>query len=493
METRNPIPNSIPAWLSWKGGSCAGRAAAPLLLVLLFSFAPSPLRAQVTWADSVVREHVASMAAHHLCSGTFVVGRDYRRTPEQVLEEDIRPFPDFAWQDDFRWEVDPTSRTAAVWTAGINRRTAAYNGDQGCTILPVGDRSVSYTPVPVPRDGPDPGTTPWPTGDLEAHATFPEIDADELSAALDWAMAQPQNTRALVIVYGGKIVGERYAPGFTRNTPQISWSQGKSITAALVGILVQQGKLSLDDPAPVPEWQGEGDPRAAIRIRDLMHMSSGLDFLNQGLGRASSWLDANEHFRVYFDAINVFEHAINQPTDLPPDSLFRYRNSDPLTLGRIVRQAVEADGGEYFTFPQRALFDRIGARDYILEADPWGNFIMTGYDFGSAWSWARFGLLHLWNGVWEGERILPEGWTKFVSTPAPGARRQEYGGLFWLNRNGDLDRIPTDAYWAAGFMGQTTMIIPSRDMVVVRLGPSPGGYNAYLNEVVGRVLDSFGG
>lgn len=493
MEPRNPIPTSVRAWLSGRRGSRPGNTLAPLVLFLSFSVAPSPLRAQVTWADSVVREHVASMAAHHLCSGTFVVGRDYRRTPEQVLEEDIRPFPDFAWREDFQWEVDPTSRTAAVWAAGINRRVAAYNDDQGCTILPVGDRRVSYTSVPVPRSGPDPATTPWPTGDLEAHATFPEIDADELSAALDWAMAQPQNTRALVVVYGGKIVGERYAPGFTRHTPQISWSQGKSITAALVGILVQQGKLSLEDPAPVPEWQGEGDPRGAIRIRDLLHMSSGLDFLNQGLGRASSWLDANEHFRVYFDAIDVFEHAINQPTDLPPDSLFRYRNSDPLTLGRIVRQAVEADGGEYLTFPQRALFDRIGARDYILETDPWGNFIMTGYDFGSAWSWARFGLLHLWNGVWEGERILPEDWTKFVSTPAPGARRQEYGGLFWLNRNGDLDRIPTDAYWAAGFMGQTTMIIPSRDMVVVRLGPSPGGYNAYLNEVVGRVLGSFGG
>ena len=161
--------------------------------------------------------------------------------------------------------------------------------------------------------------------------------------------------------------------------------------------------------------------------------------------------------------------------DLLPDAAFRYRNSDPLTLGRIVRQTVEAAGEEYLTFPQRALFDRIGARNYVLETDAWGNFIMTGYDYGSAWDWARFGLLHLWDGVWEGERILPEGWAEFVSTPAPGAQREEYGGLFWLNRNGGLSRVPLDAYWPSGYMGQMTMIIPSREMVVVRLGPSPGG------------------
>lgn len=219
-------------------------------------------------------------------------------------------------------------------------------------------------------------------------------------------------------------------------------------------------------------------------------MSSGLDFKNYGLDQDNSWSLENEHFRIYFDALNVFEHAVNQPLEIPPGSEFRYRNSDPLTLGRILRQIVEGEGEAYLTFPQRALFDRIGARNYVLETDPYGNFIMTGYDFGSAWDWLRFGLLHLWDGVWEGERILPEGWVDFVRTPAPGAAENNYGGLFWLNRGGAMDRVPEDAFWAAGFMGQTTMIIPSRDMVIVRLGPSPGDYGAYLNEVVGRILEA---
>jgi CubicO group peptidase (beta-lactamase class C family) len=197
--------------------------------------------------------------------------------------------------------------------------------------------------------------------------------------------------------------------------------------------------------------------------------------------------------RIYFDALDVFKHAVEQPAEFPPNTRWRYRNSDPLTLGKIVRQTVEDQGGDYLTFPQRTLFDRIGARSFVLETDAWGNFILTGYDYGSARDWARFGLLHLWDGFWNGERILPEGWTEFVSTPAPTDKGQNYGGLFWLNRGGRLDRIPKDAYWSAGFMGQITMIIPSRNVVVVRLGPSPGDYMSYLNVVIGRILENLPG
>ncbi len=440
-----------------------------------------------------VRTHSAGMAAHHLCAGVFVVGRDYRRPPERVLYEDITRFPFFNWQDDFEYAVDPDERTASVWGPGIERQTAEFNGDQGCTIRAPGAGDVHFQPTPVERRIPDPETTPWPTGDLGAfHDPLPaEVDGTKLAAALDWAMAREEhNTRALVVVYKGKILGERYAPGFTRNTPQISWSQGKSITAALLGATIQAGylDLKLDDPAPVPEWHRDpDDPRRAIRVQDLLRMSSGLDFQNWGIGDPEDWTNGNEHFRIYFEGIHVFDHAIEQPVDLPPGERFRYRNSDPLTIGRIVRQAVEARGEEYLTFPQRALFDRIGARNFVLEPDPWGNFILTGYDFGSAWDWARFGLLHLWGGVWEGARILPEGWTEFVSTPAPGDPGMSYGGLFWLNRGGDLPRAPADTYYAAGFMGQYTAIIPSLDMVIVRLGPSPGGARDYLSDIIGEV------
>jgi CubicO group peptidase (beta-lactamase class C family) len=256
----------------------------------------------------------------------------------------------------------------------------------------------------------------------------------------------------------------------------------------LVGILVRQGQLHLDDAALVKEWRAEGDPRRQIRIRDLMHMSSGLDFANLGLNGPESYTRSNKHMRVYFDGLDVFEHAVNQPLEIPPDTQWRYRNCDPLTLGRIVREKVEGRGEQYLTFAQRELFDPIGARHVILETDAWGNFIMTGFDYGSARDWARFGLLHLWDGMWQGRRILPEGWVEFVSTPAPADKTRGYGGLFWLNRGGAWKGVPEDAFMASGHMGQHTMVIPSRGVVVVRMGPSPGGSSTYFAELVSRIL-----
>ncbi len=440
------------------------------------------------------RESRAAIGAHHLCSGLWVVGRVYKRTPEEVLAQDIAPFQAFGWEESFKYEIDARRRRVTVSGPGVPPRAAQYNGDQGCSILPRGASDIYFKPKPVPRKLSDPAKLPWPTGDAGATAPTPEgVDAAAVQAALDWGMAQKEhNTRAIVLVYRGKIVAERYAPGWTKDTPQISWSQGKSVTAALIGVLAQQGRLRVDDPAPVKEWQGKDDPRRQIRIRDLLRMSSGLDFANLSLSGPASFTRENEHMRIYFDGLNVFEHAVNQPLEIPPDTQWRYRNSDPLTLGRIIREMVEGRGPNgieaYPTFPQRALFDQIGARNFILETDAWGNFIMTGYDYGSARDWARFGLLHLWDGVWEGKRILPEGWVDFISTPAPADRSRGYGGLFWLNRGGAWKGVPEDAFMSSGFMGQHTVVIRSRDAVVVRLGPSPRNSNRYLTELLNRLL-----
>ena len=443
-------------------------------------------------STTVATEHALAMNAKLLCSGVFVQGRD----PEVHVGEDLRKFPNFSWADDFEYRVDRDARTVTLNAPTASPRTARYNGDQGCAILPKGRWDVYFTPEDVVSTLPPGDQLPWPTGDVLSDDPLPaNVDRGAVEAALDFAfddgLHEPdQNTRAVVVVLGGRIIGERYAPGIPRDMPHLSWSQGKSITATLAGVLVQQGELVIDNSAPVAEWRSQGDPRADITLADLMHMSSGLKFNNWGIGRPRSLSSENDHFFIYFDAPNVFSHAVNRDLEFPPNTVWRYLNSDPLTVGKIVREAVEARGESYWQFPQKYLFDRIGARHFVLETDAWGNFIMTGYDYGTARDWARLGLLHLWDGEWQGDRVLPRGWAEFVSTPAPASENQGYGGLFWLNRGGRYDRIPQDAYWAAGFMGQTTLIIPSRDMVVVRLGPSPARFDPYFNEFVGRLLDA---
>lgn len=453
-------------------------------------------RSRLPLADSLAVWYALGLNAHHLCAGMWVVGRDYERSPATVVAEDIAPFPAFRWENDFTYAVDSARHLATVTDPRAGNRSAKYSGDQGCAILPAGASDVFFDPVATTRL-PSPVSRDWPTGDRNAAARMPGVDHAALEAALDWAfddaaLPGPQNTRGIVVVHRGKIVAERYAAGWGPHTPQISWSMGKSIAATLIGVAIQDGLLTLDQSAPLEEWRGEKDPRREIRIRDLLHMSSGLDFDNFGLDPSESYTAANEHFRIYFDALDVEAHAINQPLRYEPGAVWRYRNSDPLTLMAIVRRAAESKGLSHLAFPQHRLFDRLGMRSMVLETDAWGNFIVTGYDYGSTRDWARFGLLYLNDGMWEDERILPGGFVDFVRTPAPGDPDKGYGGLFWLNAGGAFERIPQDAYYAAGYMGQRTMIIPSRDLVIVRQGPSPGGDGPYFEELVVRILAAVG-
>ena len=256
---------------------------------------------------------------------------------------------------------------------------------------------------------------------------------------------------------------------------------GKSLTATLMGILIHQGVYDLWQPAPVPEWQSAGDPRAEIRIADILHMSSGLRFRAPQDPDRDPSLGYYDHLYVYTGSVNSFEWAATRPQQWPPNTVGRYRNSDPVLMNYLVRLGVEGRGEEYHSFPQRALFDKIGIRNMVIETDPYGNFLLQGYEFAPARDWARLGNLYLQDGVWKGERILPEGWTEFVSTLAPAwvaDGRPIYGAFFWINGDGG-DPIPENAYSMRGAGGQSTIIIPSHDLVVVRLGhykgAGPGG------------------
>ncbi len=406
-----------------------------------------------------------------LCSAIFVSGRgeaEARRNSAFFLT----PESD---RDRITTRVDRDKQVVHVTVGDVVTRSAGYYGDQGCVIHPEGTESVLFTPVPVRTTLPDAGTMPWPMGDAPDTAPWPaDVDKARLDAAVDLAFSDPEAlTAALVVLHKGRIVAERYGQGATRDTQLEAWSMGKSLTATLVGLLVQQGDLTLDAPAPVAEWQRPGDPRAAIRVSDLLRMSSGLRCPSPADADFSEKDGYPAHVLVYTGAIDVFRFSVSRPLQFEPGTEGRYRNCDPLTLGYLVRRAVEARGEEYLTWPQRALFDRIGIRRHVLEPDAYGNFILSGYDYGTARNWARLGLLYAQDGVWQGERLLPEGFVEFVRTPAPGWKAPEYGGLFWLNGTGEL-KMPKDAYWMAGAGGQRVIVIPSHDLVVVRLGHQRG-------------------
>jgi CubicO group peptidase (beta-lactamase class C family) len=423
-----------------------------------------------------------------LCSAVFVSGRD----TDEAAKNSAYWFMPREEADKVTYSVDRDQKLARASFGNITREARFY-GDQGCIIQSSARPGIHFKPVPVKTALPEASTQPWPMGDRADDVPLPpEVDKGKLDAAVNAAFSEPAGlTAAFLVIHKGRIIAERYMPGITKDTQLESWSMGKSITSTLFSLLVQDGTYTLEQPAPVPRWQSPEDPRSSIRNIDLLRMSAGLQFLAEQDPDYTRDKGYPDHFYIYTGAVDAFEYSINRPLQFPPNTEGRYRNCDPLTIGYLIKEAVRKRGEEYLTWPQRALFDRIGIRRQVLETDPYGNFLLTGYDYGTARNWARLGLLYLQEGMWQGTRILPEGWTKFVSTPAPAWKQPVYGGQFWINGDGRWN-LPRDTYYAAGAGGQNTWIIPSHQLVIVRMGHMRGAGVARrsTNAALGLVLEA---
>lgn len=420
--------------------------------------------------------HHASGFAKILCSAVFVSGLDFDFAAENIGYF-TAPYAERANLINRR--LDMENKAVHITLPNGVVRTAKYFGDQGCICLPEGKDELNFTPVEIIQNLPDPETTPWPMGDLVIPESIPdEVDLAKVSQAVDAVFTDPEAlTAAFLITYQGEIIGERYRTGITKDTPLESWSMGKSLTATLMGVLIQQGKYELFQPAPIPEWQEPGDPRAQIRIADILRMSSGLRFRAPQDPDFNSELGYPDHLYVYTSSGNTFNWSATRPQQWAQNTVGRYRNCDPSLINYLIRLAVENRDEEYLTFPQRSLFDKIGIRNMVLETDTYGNLLLQGYDFGTARDWARLANLYLNDGVWNGERILPEGFVSFVSTIAPAWKADDrpiYGGFFWINGTESFP-IPKDAYFMAGAGGQMVFIIPSHNLVVVKLSHYKGG------------------
>lgn len=419
-------------------------------------------------------EHHAAGFAQTMCSAVFITGLDPDFAAENVGYF-TAPYAERAKLG--KPVVDRAAKTVSVVVPGGAVRIAKFIGDQGCVTFPIGTTQLAFTPQSIKSTLPDPAMHAWPTGDRVTDGFPAELNAHKIDQALDAAFASPAGmTAAVVVTWRGHIIAERYAKGITAHTQLESWSMGKSVTAALMGVLIQQGAYDLEQPAPIPEWRAPNDPRAKIRIADLLHMSSGLRIRGPYDPEYDATGPYPDHLYLYTGSVDSFHYAATRPLEWPPNTVGRYRNTDPVLVNYLIRLAVERRNETYASFPQRALFDKIGVRSMVIETDPFGNLLTQGYDLACARDWARLGNLYLQDGEWNGQRILPHGFTKFVSTLAPAwvaDGRPIYGGFFWINGDGALP-VPKDTYYMAGAGGQYTMIIPSHDVVVVRLGHFKG-------------------
>lgn len=436
-------------------------------LELNTSYTPPPGDAQ---------SHHASGFAKVLCSAVFITGLDFDFAAEAIgyfsspYEERLTVA---------NRQLDLENKAVHITLPNGVIRTAKYNGDLGCVCIPEGQSELQFKAQPIKKSVPDPSTTPWPMGDDLSTQEIPSnLDTKKIQEAVDAAFNRAGGlTAAYVVTHKGKIIGEKYKDEIDMHAPLESWSMGKSLTAIMMGVLIQQGVYDLWQKAPIPEWQADGDPRKEIKIGDIMRMASGIRFRAPQDPGFDPEVGYPDHLYVYTNGGNTFDYVANLPQQWEPNTVGRYRNCDPALTNYLIRLGVEGRGQDYHSFPQVEIFDKIGVSNMVMETDNHGNFLLQGYEFGTGRDWARLGNLMLQDGMWNGERILPEGYLEYAKTLAPAwlaDGRPIYGGAFcWVNGD-SFWPVPKDAFFFAGAGGQFTIIIPSHDLVVVRLGHYKG-------------------
>lgn len=396
-----------------------------------------------------------------LCDAVFVSKVD----PGSVFREQHAPMMrSIAWA--VRWHVDPAHREVRASVLGTFAARAVFRPGLGCLLLhgdgPVPE-AAGFTPTPIASPYPD-------------HVVASDNPA--IRAALDRAFAEPdpahpRNTKAIVVLHDGHLIAERYAPGYGPDTPIWAHSLTKSLTSTLIGILVRQGRLRADQPAPVGAWRAPGDPHHAVTIDQLLRMDSGLPF-----DETNGVL--NPLTRMTFLQRDMAGYAARMPLAHAPGTVWGYSNLGYVLLGHMLTEAAGGSAVAAERFARRQLFAPLGMAHTVIQADASGTLIGSGSSYGTARDFARFGQLYLDHGVIDGKRILPKGWVAYTRSQTLDTG---YGAGFWLNIKHDtrvpvwharwgMPQVPEDMYYARGAFGQYVIIVPSQKLVVVRMGIS---------------------
>ncbi|QOZ22218.1 serine hydrolase [Bradyrhizobium sp. CCBAU 51753] len=440
-----------------------------LILILAATTASGALALSVARAHDVPKV-ATGFVANIICSETFVSGLE----PARIFSETTEAMPGvglITWAMDY--QVDRARKDVTVTLFGLGRSHAVYREGLGCML----DHGTA------PADGSLPKATPQP-------ALLPEIagpsivapQSPQLALALDRAFAEPaqapfRRTRAIVVLKDGRVVAERYADGIGIDTPLLGFSATKSVISALTGILVRDGKLTVDQPVPIAAWQNPDDPHHAITVDHLLRHTAGLALGSSLEASLASVLEPVN--RMKFMEPDMAAFAESSPLESAPGRNWNYNDGNFAVLSHLIRDAAGGHAADVMRFARRELFDPLGMRSVVIEFDAAGTPEGSSQMLASARDWARFGQLYLNDGIAGGRRILPEGWVKYSASPTPNAW-VGYGAGFWTNLGdsfGARHRVehgwPRDAFYAKGTIGQYVIMVPSHRLVIVRLGRSP--------------------
>lgn len=404
--------------------------------------------------------------AKHLCSGVYVSGFDRKLVRDHFIAPKVPPLP-FFWR--IKFDDDQKSVTVSDIVFGNSfAATAVYRENIGCTLMAQQSADnindlVQQKVTPVPVDPLPPGE--WPHGNGGVSSDIPAgVDMEAINATVDAAFAEkypgPRNTTSFLVVYKGKLIAEKYAYGVTPETPILGWSMTKTVTGMLIGLLHERGVIDIDAPAPIPEWQGTD--KENITTTHLLHMASGLDF-SEGYGYRS------DVTLMLYRRADMADYVSQLRRAYLPGEMFNYSTGDAMLLSRIVKDNVGGDLQSTYNFYQKELFHPLDIRSAFIEFDPSGTMVGGAYGYMSPRDWARLGLFYLNRGEWNGQQLLSREWVDFAFTPSPAANY--YGVQLWMNTEGsEWPELPYGIYHFSGHQGQEILMVPERDLVVVRTG-----------------------
>ncbi|MFB9109307.1 serine hydrolase domain-containing protein [Flavobacterium gyeonganense] len=433
-----------------------------LLIVLYFGFTTYPKL-----------DLISGFSAKSIASGHFLDNR-----PKELIEKTDNDIDLIHLATN---TIDEAGKFATSSVYGLKERKAIYREGLGATLIN-DDFDVSK-PYLLPKRAKS-KTLPFPYGNIDPKDTiFSNIDYIQLQKTIDNAFDKSgrklKRTRAVVVLYKNKLIAEKYDTGFTKDSKILGWSMTKSITSSAFGVLAKQGKIDIYKPAPVAEWQN--DERKNITINDLLHMNSGLEWEEN----YSTICDAT---KMLFQAEDMGKVQLDKPAQFKPNTHWNYSSGTTNLLSLILKRHFKTQQ-EYLDFWYSAVIDKIGMSSMIVEQDMTGTFVGSSYGWATARDWSKFGLLYLNKGNWNGEQILDESWVKYTATPT-NTSEGKYGAQFWLNAGGKFPDAPRDMFYCNGYQGQMVAIIPSKDMVIVRMGlkEDPAfDFNGFLKGIVGSV------